>query len=141
LLMLQIQGCAVLGIGVWMLVKEWNTREMAAIMGSPILEWITYGLIAGGGAATILAFCGCCGTMRQERFVMGFVRTFLCFILKLNTGTVCIYIRDICTLYKSIVFCLAYIILVRFVFYISSMFLICKHDNGNVCILYSTFEL
>lgn len=69
----QILGCGVLGVGVWLLVKEFNTREMSAIMGSRLVEMITYGLIAGGGAATILAFCGCCGTMKQEKFVLGFV--------------------------------------------------------------------
>ena len=42
-------------------------------MGSRLLEMVTYGVIAGGGAATVLAFCGCCGTMKQEKFVMGFV--------------------------------------------------------------------
>jgi hypothetical protein len=69
----QILGCGVLGVGVWLLVKEFNTREMSAIMGSRLVEMITYGLIGGGGAATILAFCGCCGTMKQEKFVLGFV--------------------------------------------------------------------
>ena len=71
----QILGCGVLGVGVWLLVKEFNTREMSAIMGSRLVEMVTYGLIAGGGAATVLAFCGCCGTMKQERFVLGFVST------------------------------------------------------------------
>ena len=73
LLYFQILGCGVLGVGIWLLVKEFSTREMSAIMGSRLIEMITYGLIAGGGAATILAFCGCCGTMRQERCVLGFV--------------------------------------------------------------------
>ena len=72
----QILGCGVLGVGVWLLVKEFNTREMSAIMGSRLVEMVTYGLIAGGGAATVLAFCGCCGTMKQERFVLGFVSTY-----------------------------------------------------------------
>ncbi|XP_045158565.2 CD82 antigen-like isoform X2 [Mercenaria mercenaria] len=76
-----ILGCGVLGVGVWLLVKEFNTREMSAIMGSRLVEMITYGLIAGGGAATILAFCGCCGTMKQEKFVLGFYGTILTLVL------------------------------------------------------------
>lgn len=76
-----ILGCGVLGVGVWLLVKEFNTREMSAIMGSRLLEMITYGLIAGGGSATILAFCGCCGTMRQEKFVLGFYGVVLTLVL------------------------------------------------------------
>ena len=75
---LQILGCGVLGIGVWLLVKEFSTREMSAIMGSRLVEMVTYGLIGGGGAATVLAFCGCCGTMKQERFVLGFVSIHSC---------------------------------------------------------------
>lgn len=76
-----ILGCAVLGIGVWLLVKEFSTREMSAIMGSRLVEMVTYGLIGGGGAATVLAFCGCCGTMKQERFVLGFYGVVLTLVL------------------------------------------------------------
>lgn len=76
-----ILGCAVLGVGIWLLVKEFSTREMAAIMGSRIVEYVTYGLVAGGGSATILAFCGCCGTMRQEKFVLGFYGVVLTLVL------------------------------------------------------------
>lgn len=76
-----ILGCGVLGVGVWLLVKEFNTREMSAIMGTRVVEIITYGLVAGGGAATLLAFCGCCGTMKQEKFVLGFYGAVLTLVL------------------------------------------------------------
>ncbi|XP_052257032.1 CD151 antigen-like isoform X3 [Dreissena polymorpha] len=76
-----ILGCAVLGAGVWLLVKEFSTREMSAILGSRLLEIVTYGMIAGGGATTILAFCGCCGTMKQEKFVLGFYGVVLTLVL------------------------------------------------------------
>lgn len=76
-----IVGCGVLSVGIWLLVKEFNTREMSAIVGSRVVEIITYGLITGGGAATLLAFCGCCGTMKQERFVLGFYGVVLMLVL------------------------------------------------------------
>jgi hypothetical protein len=71
----QFLSAGVLGVGVWLMVKEYNAREITVLVGSRMFEYVTYGLIAGGGAASILAFCGCCGTMRQDKCVLGFVST------------------------------------------------------------------
>lgn len=62
-----------LGLGIWLLVKDYSTREVAALVGSRLFEYVTYALVAGGGTVAILAFCGCCGTMRQDKYVLGFV--------------------------------------------------------------------
>lgn len=69
----QVIGCGVLGVGVWLLVKEYSSREITVLVDNRLFEYVTYGLTAGGGAVTILAFCGCCGTMRQDKLVLGFV--------------------------------------------------------------------
>lgn len=60
-----------------MLVKDYSTREIAAIVDSRLFEYVTYALVAGGGTVAILAFCGCCGTMRQDKYVLGFVSTYI----------------------------------------------------------------
>ncbi|XP_069128333.1 tetraspanin-18B-like isoform X1 [Argopecten irradians] len=84
---LLVLGSGVLAVGVWLLVKDYNSREISAIVGSRLFEYLTYGLTAGGGAVAILAFCGCCGTMRQDKFVLGFYGSVLTIvILMLFTG-------------------------------------------------------
>lgn len=55
-------------------MKDYSTREISAIIDSRLFEYVTYALVAGGGSVAVLAFCGCCGTMRQDKYVLGFVR-------------------------------------------------------------------
>ncbi|XP_052058610.1 tetraspanin-18-like isoform X2 [Mytilus californianus] len=83
---LLILGAGVLGLGIWMLVKDYSTREIAAIVDSRLFEYVTYALVAGGGTVAILAFCGCCGTMRQDKYVLGFYGTVLFMVLGVLVG-------------------------------------------------------
>lgn len=83
---LLILGAGVLGLGIWLLVKDYSTREIASIVGSRHFEYVTYALVAGGGTVAILAFCGCCGTMRQDKYVLGFYGTVLFLVLGLLIG-------------------------------------------------------
>ena len=62
-----------LGIGIWLLVTEYSAREISVLLGSNLFEIATYLMIAGGGTITLLAFCGCCGTMREDKCVLAFV--------------------------------------------------------------------
>ena len=69
----QIIGCAALGVGVWLLVTDFGARNVTPIVGNQLYEVTTYLLIAGGGAVALLAFCGCCGTIREDKCVLSFV--------------------------------------------------------------------
>lgn len=71
--MLQLVGCAALGIGIWLLVTDFGARKVTPIVGNQLYEVTTYLLIAGGGAVALLAFCGCCGTIREDKCVLSFV--------------------------------------------------------------------
>lgn len=72
---LQVLGSGVVGSGIWLLVKDYNARELSALFNILHLEYMAYFLTCGGGAVFVLAFCGCCGTMKKEKFVLGFVST------------------------------------------------------------------
>lgn len=50
------------------------------------LEYMAYFLTCGGGAVFVLAFCGCCGTMKKEKFVLGFYGGVLILVLLLLVG-------------------------------------------------------
>ncbi|KAK3089243.1 hypothetical protein FSP39_002057 [Pinctada imbricata] len=83
---LLIIGAGVLGLGVWLHVKDYSAREITAIVNSHYFELMTHALTAGGGAVAILAFCGCCGTMKKDKFVLGFYGTVLVLVLLLLIG-------------------------------------------------------
>ncbi|XP_076440012.1 tetraspanin-18-like isoform X3 [Babylonia areolata] len=74
-------GCAALGVGVWLLVTDFGARNVTPIVGNDLYEVTTYLLIAGGGAVALLAFCGCCGTIREDKCVLSFYGTTLAVVL------------------------------------------------------------
>ncbi|KAL4235781.1 Tetraspanin-18 [Mactra antiquata] len=76
-----ILGLGVLGIGIWLLVTEYSAREVTVLVGSNLFEIGTYLMIAGGGTIALLAFCGCCGTMREDKCVLAFYGITLTFVL------------------------------------------------------------
>ncbi|KAH9515417.1 hypothetical protein Btru_014391 [Bulinus truncatus] len=76
-----IIGCAALGIGIWLLVTDFGARKVTPIVGNQLYEVTTYLLIAGGGAVALLAFCGCCGTIREDKCVLSFYGTTLAIVL------------------------------------------------------------
>ena len=89
LFLFQLLGLGVLGVGIWLLVTEYSAREVSVLVGSNFFEIGTYLLIAGGGTIALMAFCGCCGTMREDRCVLAFVsiRVLVIEYLKLYSTT------------------------------------------------------
>ncbi|XP_059139878.1 tetraspanin-18-like isoform X3 [Physella acuta] len=75
-----IVGCAALGVGIWLLVTDFGARKVTPIVGNQLYEVTTYLLIAGGGAVALLAFCGCCGTIREDKCVLSFYGTTLAIV-------------------------------------------------------------
>ena len=66
-------GCGALAVGVWLLVTDFSAREISFIVDSNLFEIGTYLILGGGGLIALLAFCGCCGTMREDKCILGFV--------------------------------------------------------------------
>lgn len=86
-------GLAVLGVGIWLLVTEYSAREVSVLVGSNFFEIGTYMLIAGGGTIALMAFCGCCGTMREDRCVLAFYGIVLTMVLlALVTGSILAFV-------------------------------------------------
>lgn len=77
MLVFQIMGCGLLGVGIWLLVTDFSAREITVIINSDMFEIGTYMILAGGGLVALLAFCGCCGTMREDKCILGFVSTII----------------------------------------------------------------
>ncbi|XP_050403712.1 tetraspanin-9 isoform X3 [Patella vulgata] len=81
-------GCAALGVGIFLLVTDFSARKVTPIVGNQLYEVTTYLLIAGGGAVALLAFCGCCGTIREDKCVLSFYGTTLAIVFIL-LGVAC----------------------------------------------------
>ncbi|XP_069127011.1 tetraspanin-18B-like isoform X1 [Argopecten irradians] len=67
-----IMGVGALAVGIWLLVTDFSAREVSVVIDSNLFEIGTYLILAGGGLIALLAFCGCCGTMREDRCILGF---------------------------------------------------------------------
>ncbi|XP_060587437.1 CD151 antigen-like [Ruditapes philippinarum] len=76
-----ILGLAVLGVGIWLLVTEYTTRVVTVHVGSNLFEMSTYLMIAGGVTIALLAYCGCCGSLRDDRFALAFYGVTLTLVL------------------------------------------------------------
>ncbi|KAK3090961.1 hypothetical protein FSP39_016074 [Pinctada imbricata] len=91
-----ILGIGTLGVGVWLLVTDFSVREISVIINSNLFEIGTYLILAGGGLIAILAFCGCCGTMREDRCILGFygIVLLMVFAALIVSGTLAFTFRD-----------------------------------------------
>ena len=76
-----IMGCGALAVGVWLLVTDFSAREISFIVHSNLFEIGTYLILGGGGLIALLAFCGCCGTMREDKCILGFYGVVLVLVL------------------------------------------------------------
>ncbi|XP_048764354.1 leukocyte surface antigen CD53-like isoform X2 [Ostrea edulis] len=83
---LLVLGSGVMGSGIWLLVKDYNARELSILFNNLHLEYMAYFVTCGGGAVFVLAFCGCCGTMKKEKFVLGFYGGVLTLVLLVLVG-------------------------------------------------------
>lgn len=102
-----IMGLGVLGVGIWLLVTEYSAREVSVLVNSNLFEIGTYMMISGGGTIALLAFCGCCGTMREDKCVLGFYGVTLTIVLmSLVAGSVQAFLfrADLATNIKDHVF-------------------------------------
>ncbi|XP_056019988.1 tetraspanin-18-like isoform X8 [Ostrea edulis] len=91
-----VMGCGLLGIGIWLLVTDFSAREITVIINSDMFEIGTYMILAGGGLVALLAFCGCCGTMREDKCILGFygVVLALVFMALLASGAMAFLFRE-----------------------------------------------
>lgn len=93
-----VLGCTALAVGIWYLVTEYSAREVSVVVGEEWFEVATYLLIGAGGTIALLAFCGCCGTMREDKCVLGFYSgtlTFMFLFLTVSCGMAFYFRRQV----------------------------------------------
>lgn len=71
LLLRQLGGSFLLGVGVWVLVDPTGFREIIA--ANPLLFTGVYVILGMGGMLFLLGFLGCCGAIRENKCLLLFV--------------------------------------------------------------------
>ena len=79
---------AVVGVGIWLILKEFNVNHVAEIFGNNIIQVIMYTAVGGAALALLAAMCLCCG-VRRDKFGLGFYASVLVVVvLALGTAAV-----------------------------------------------------
>lgn len=71
--LLQLLGCAMLGVGIWLLVSDDFTKYSDADDSLSFIYTGAYILVAIGGLIMIIGFLGCCGAIRESQCMLGCV--------------------------------------------------------------------
>lgn len=67
-LSLQLGGCVLLTVGVWVLLDPMGFREIVA--ANPLLFTGVYVVVALGSLLFLLGFLGCCGAIRENKCLL-----------------------------------------------------------------------
>lgn len=70
-LLLFLSSAGVVGVGIWLQLKDFNVNDITIILGNNLLQVITYVAISGAGVTLLAAMCLCCG-IRQDKSGLGF---------------------------------------------------------------------
>lgn len=71
LILLQMGGAAVLGVGVWTLVAK---SDYLSLLASSTFAVSAYILILAGSLVVVTGFLGCCAVIREQRSCLSTVR-------------------------------------------------------------------
>lgn len=78
--LLFVTSGAIIGLSLWLLLKDFNVNDVTVILGNDLLKIIIYVSISGSGLAMLAAFCLCCG-MRQDKVGLGFYAIILVVVI------------------------------------------------------------
>ena len=71
----QLMGCALLGVGIWLHIEK---DDYVEVSDTEYLS-VTAACIAAGCVMIVISFCGCCGAMMENQWMLMAVRRVLFF--------------------------------------------------------------
>ena len=66
---LQLIGCALVGVGIWVLVDK-KFKDLSAESEFAVLQYAGVALIVIGGIIMMVGFFGCCGAIRESQCLL-----------------------------------------------------------------------
>ncbi|XP_013396016.1 CD9 antigen isoform X2 [Lingula anatina] len=94
-----LSGAAVLGVGIWLRIDPSILKYQQVVSidsEDPMLEYAAYALIAAGAFVFLVGFCGCCGALRESKFMLGMYIFFMVLIMavELAAGILAVAYKD-----------------------------------------------
>ncbi|XP_060062749.1 tetraspanin-18-like [Ylistrum balloti] len=88
-----IAGSAVLALGIYSLVSDYGAKQLSSVLGNDLYHDAAYVSIAAGAAIAAISMCGCCGSIKESKCILGMYLVFMSFIfVVLLTSAVLIFI-------------------------------------------------
>jgi len=69
---IQVCACSLLGVSIWMAVDR---NFMTIIIGNNLYAAAVFIVLASGGIIFFVSFLGCCGVVKEQRFMLFVVST------------------------------------------------------------------
>ncbi|NXH17257.1 TSN18 protein, partial [Bucco capensis] len=87
-------GACLLGVGIWVLVDPTGFREIVA--ANPLLFTGAYLMLAMGAMLFLLGFLGCCGAIRENKYLLllFFIFILLIFLAELSAAILAFIFRE-----------------------------------------------
>ena len=73
ILIFQLAGAGILGLGIYILGSDYGAKELSSVLGNDLYQIAAYVLIIAGAVLVIISFCGFCGAHRESKLMLGVV--------------------------------------------------------------------
>lgn len=88
-----IAGAGILGLGIYIIGSDYGARQLSEILGNDLYQIAAYVLIASGSVLIVISMCGCCGTLRESKFMLGcFIFAISVLVLALITAAIIVFV-------------------------------------------------
>ncbi|XP_060587433.1 CD151 antigen-like isoform X2 [Ruditapes philippinarum] len=88
-----IAGAGILGLGIYILGSDYGAKQMSEILGNDLYQIAAYVLIVAGSVLVLISMCGCCGSLRESKFMLGcFIFAISVLVLVLITAAIIVFV-------------------------------------------------
>ena len=93
--LLFVSSGGVLGVGMWLLLKDFNMNNIAEVFGNNMIQVVIYVAIVGAILALLASTCLCCG-IRRDKFGLGFYALIIVAVVIAfaSTAVLCMILAD-----------------------------------------------
>ncbi|KAL4236390.1 CD63 antigen [Mactra antiquata] len=64
-------GAGILGLGIYIIGSDYGAQQVSELLGNDLYQIAAYVLIIAGGILVLISMCGCCGALRESKFMLG----------------------------------------------------------------------
>ncbi|KAH3693664.1 hypothetical protein DPMN_081104 [Dreissena polymorpha] len=88
-----LAGGGLLGLGIYILGSDYGAKQVSEVLGTELYLIAAYALIATGGVLLVISMCGCCGVLRESRWLLGsFIFSLSVLVLVLVAAAIIVFV-------------------------------------------------